>query len=226
MFGSAELRSGVVGAGILLSAIGFTNAEASGAEPVQGQNQAGVAAQIDPGAGALNRASGVERFSGPLQGVKPPVYDGAVPWDNGLSALGQGAVFGLIAGLFGGAIGMMSGERDDKSLRNALIGAGIGFAVPLGIGAAASPARVIEFSTTVQEVQSEAPPHYERHHSGKVVVSRGPYFGQVVSIPEANVPLAVNSYKTPLIPGQKITARFALDRDNHIIFWGAEAALR
>lgn len=223
MFGSAEIKSGVIGAGIVLSALGLAG-ESKAAEPAQAGNRAAATAQLDPGRGLLNQASGVERFSGPLKDALPPVQDGPVPWRDGMSSEATAALLGVLGGITGAAMGSTLDSRN--SSKGMWIGAALGMGIPAGIEMSVAPARVIEFSTVIQEVQREDPPHYETRPSGKTSITSGPYYSQIVSIPESDVPLATNSYKVPLIPGQKVNARFTLDAENHIISWSAQPGNR
>jgi hypothetical protein len=110
-----------------------------------------------------------------------------------------------------------------------MIGMVLGFGAG-GMGISNSP-KAIEFQTTVGEVVDGTAPHTEmvRVQSGKTshLREQGPYFGQIIAIPESDFILAANSYQSPLVLGQKINATFFVDKaDNSILSWSAVAAPR
>lgn len=232
MFSSADIRNGAVGAGLILSSLGFSVSSVEAQERPSPAGEAGVSAPLDNLAQSLNSATRVERLSGALKDAHPPAYDGPVKWDQVavdkerfLYPLGGSLVGALIVGGLGLKAAKDTADISGKAL---LVGTGLGLAGGLGLGIAAMPpaASVIEFHTTVELVESSSPAHMEKHRSGKHTVTTGPYFGEVIKIRESDMLLAVNNYQAPLVPGQKIVARFYVDSDNQIISWQAQADLR
>lgn len=230
MFNSTDLKGAVIGAGILFSSIGITTREAHADGPADPVDRGASPALIENSQDLENHSITSDRLSGPLKGLHPPVYDGPIKWDAS-ATYGELLALGAVLGCTGaGIFGLMSSTARDRyspdRLRYITAGAVIAFAVPFGLAATSEPVRIVEFPTTVMEIHNETPAHYEQHRSGKVTTSKGPYFGQIVSIAESTIPLASNSYKAPLIPGQKINARFYVDSQDQIISWQAEAAPR
>lgn len=181
--------------------------------------------QIDLGASQITARS--ENFSGDLKEIKAPEYDGPVKWGPTYDSSSDGRVCSFLGlgalGLFaGGAVGGLICSRDRSfgigALAGALIGAGGSLAIPFP-----ETIKVVEFKTSVSEVVQAEPSHYEQH--GKV--TSGPYFSQVVAIPESEILLAANQHSTPLIPGQQINAKFFVNlSNNRVVSWVAEPALR
>jgi hypothetical protein len=184
----------------------------------------------------LDTSSSVLTLRGALSGIQPPRYDGPVKWKVSNSwaptaNLLGGAALGLLGGGFVALV--ITSKYDSRGFEKLVAGAMIGTVV--GFGAAglsnASSPRTVEFQTAVQEVVSGTAPHTEmvRVRSGKStrMQEQGPYFGQVIAIPESDFVLAANSYQAPLIPGQKIKATFLIDvADNSILSWSGVAAPR
>jgi hypothetical protein len=229
MFASADLKSAVIGTGILLSSIGLTTASANAQERTRPHDQNATPTQVEKNADLLDTASRVDRLSGPLAGVRPPAYDGPIAWASYLtpgSTMALGAVVGVAFGAVGGVLGMITSYDDRISRRNAMAGAAIGLAIPLGFAGSLEQIKVIDFPTVVRSIESDTPPHYETRQSGQSTVTTGPYFGQVVSIAETDIPLASNNFNAPLIPGQKINARFYINSDNQIVGWNAQPGAR
>ena len=184
-------------------------------------------AQVDSG---LNTSSNVTQFSGPLSNVQAPTYDGPVMWGSqrSMGMVGWGVLtggMGLLGAFLGGGLTdefSSGGNKDRKIVAGMLVGA-IALATPgVLIGQSQSEISVHKFQTTVQSVPDSQPPHKERH--GKSTY--GPYFSQVISIPESTLLFATNAQNAPFIPGQKITATVFVGADNKIISWVAAPGLR
>ncbi len=204
----------LVGAAIAASSIGLSDAAAA-------QESAGD---------VLTRESvtSVERFSGALTECLPPALDGPIRWE-GIHSTGDYAkrrnamplFLGAAGALTGALLGLVSSPYPEEALKNAGKRAAIGAAL-LGVpGAMFAPEvpKILEFRTTVANVCSAEGAHEESHRSGKHTVTEGPFFTELLSIPETNLLLAANSKGAPFIPGQKIVARFLLDNDNRIVAW-------
>lgn len=232
MISISDVKSGVVGAGILLSAFTLSSISAEAQEPSGPVREAGVSAPLDDQASLLNSASRVERLSGPLQGLKLPAYDGPIQWDRQPTG-NERAWFPVLGGLVGatvvaGIVAKAEENRYDRSNSAFFGGAALGCVLGAGLGFAGMPpaANVVRFSTTVEVVESLMPAHMETHRSGKSRVTDGPYFGEIIKIPETDMLLAVNNFKAPLVPGQKINAEFFVDPNNQILCWHAAPGAR
>jgi hypothetical protein len=203
----------------------ISKVQAIGAATLLGITASGAVAVQNPN--PLETSSNVEQFRGALSGVTAPELDGPVVWKNPdmgkLGAMliigGSGAFVGLAAAKLADERRVLSAERGVVlfPLLGALIGGGVGVAI------GHEPYREIKFQTQVSQIVMTDAPHMERH--GKV--SRGPYYSQIVSIPETDIFLQTNHYQVPLVDGQKINATFWVkESDQSIVCWQATRAPR
>lgn len=228
MFEARDIRSAAFGAGILLSAftLPLHASESSDEVPLQNEPQTTVVEKTE----ALDVSSNLPINSGTLEGLRAPAYDGPVAW--GLRATpGEAARFaiglGLVGGLVGAGLTMKLSKEQDATKGTIWSGAAVGAFALAGLGTAAVPiANVREISTTIASVEHADAPHMETHGSTKYSRTSGPYFGQMVTIPESTLLFSTNAEKAPLIAGQKINARIYYDSNNQIVSWFAESASR
>jgi hypothetical protein len=226
---SEHLRNTALGVTIALSAMGLS----ARSEEDQGQdfsNRAVAAETFDPAGAKILSSESISRQapSGALKSVKLPVLDGPVSWGFAGSATSILLAGGILGGLGGAVVGFAVGTSMEERGRNGSAGFLTTAALGVALGAGGlytgsnPPSAVVEFDTKIVEVVDGSPAHYEK--SGKTTT--GPFFGQVVMIPELPIPLAVNVKGNPFISGQNIHARVALDHEGHIIGWRATPGLR
>jgi hypothetical protein len=227
---SENIRNTALGVTIALSAMGLTARSQEEEQGVDSSNRAVAAETFDPAGVQFLATQSISRDvpNGALIGAQLPILDGPVAWgfsqDQAVFVV-LGGVFGLAVGMVGGmAVGTYMDNRGRSAISGFLATAALGTA--LGAGAAYlgnSPAlMVVEFDTKIAEVVDGSKAHYEQ--SGKTSV--GPLFGQVVMIPELPIPLAVDVKDAPFMAGQNIRARVALDHEGHVVGWTASPGLR
>lgn len=179
----------------------------------------------------LSTSSNVDQFRGALNGVVAPVEDGPVSWGEAESRIPPQRLALYIGGGLGALgfiLGAMANAESTKEFRRnmgigGVAGALLGTAMGVGMGEANYTIRPISFDTTIQQVVADSQPHNERH--GKMTY--GPYYTQVVAIPESDVLLATNAMVKPFIAGEKIKATFYVhDQSGHIVSWNAVPGLR
>lgn len=233
MLTTQNIKNGLVGASLALSSIGLFSGESLANENFVSHDEAAITEKYDMVDDApLNTSANVMKFSGALENCKTPTYDGPISWgDQRINHRDQNIFmgslcFGVPLALVGLAIGSSIVEHHKSQLLKNTAGlscAGIAFLMALVVTDYVdkvdyynSP-RLIEFHTTIEEANSLGGPHDERH--GKY--TSGPYYGQIVHIPETTLPLAANQQNSPLVAGEKIVASVYTDKDGNILSWTA-----
>lgn len=226
---SENLRNTALGLTIALSAMGLS-ARSEEDQAQDFSNRAVAAETFDPASAQMlaSRSISREAPSGALEGVMLPILDGPVPWGFDPTSTKIILVGGIGGGLIGAALGLAVGTSMNQAGKNGVAGFLTSAALGMTLGAGGlsaitdSPSVIVEFDTKIVEVIDGSPAHYER--AGKTTT--GPFFGQVVMIPELPIPLAINVKDNPFISGQNIHARVALDQEGHIMGWHAVPGLR
>jgi hypothetical protein len=225
-----SIRNAAFGIAIALSAVGFAARSAEAGQEGDFLNREVATQTFDPGAEAPLAEVSIahQQPSGALEGLKPPVLDGAVPWSYVVSTTSLVLASGGIGLILGGYLGFNGSKEfsipEEYTMRNGLAGAALGAAILSGAAYinAGESNQIINFETQIVDVIDAQPEHYGK--SGESTV--GPLSSQIVVIPELSTPLAVNSHSVPFIPGQRIKATFSADSQGHITGWYAESALR
>lgn len=234
-----------LGAGVLAGTIGISGQYAEAAEPTADAHAAKnkpVATRPAPENSrfhvtaeredqSLDVSSGIAQLSGALKGVHPPLYDGPVVWRDGRAdftrveqALFAGAASAIIAAGMGTLVLRPSSSRAGREMAKvALASAVLGFS---GSYLTHEPADIITLRTTVSEASAQSDAHYKERNSGSDSTVDGPFFPQLVRIPETALLLASGAKGAPLVAGENIDATFHLDGDGRILSWFATPAPR
>lgn len=172
---------------------------------------------------SLNTSTNITKNKGPLSGTFAPKYDGPVKWAGVHDAESMGLLLGSLAAIIGaGCVAEAKGN-----LRQVLtVAASSGLIVGGLTMAYWENYSFIQFDTKVQELVVANPPHQEMRRHGKINRLEGPFFTQVLSIPETDLLLSANNLGSPFLHGQKIKATFIVDSHNHIVSWVAVPGAR
>jgi hypothetical protein len=221
MFSRDVIRTGLLSTSFAFGSMGFSN-EAMALDPQLDTNFNTVHADLMPEKDyALTFSRGPVEFSGELKSVEAPRYDGPILWDaerafDFKEDVGATAALALIFGVLGAGIG--SNGQFENQKPGARIGGGAGLLIAAYLCAFEFKITVLEFDTTVQSISTSA---YEWQRGEKTLAETSSYHGQLMTIPESSIPLAVNNEKTQLSEGQKIKAKFYINSHKRIICWEA-----
>jgi hypothetical protein len=124
---------------------------------------------------------------------------------------------------------LLKGKEEDLKKTVAIGAVVVGTILGHQLESMATCDRTISFPTTVSAVPLSDDAHYETRYvlgfrSGHYRTT-GPYYRQIVSIPECPIYLAGNHLGAPLTPGQHIETTFFLKGDT-IVSWSASPGPR